>query len=142
MRYCILAVLLLLAGRNIEAPDATTATQEKGETLNEKVAQADLVAVGKIAGTIEIGAGSFYYVTIELTEVLKGPKGKKTVAFRVGSVPGREPPPYTKKGTEGVWLLGKEAKSVQDIETRGLLFYLPAGELKAVRDILGKKAEK
>lgn len=123
----------------IEVPDATAAAQKGGEALEKKIAQAELVAVGKTAGTIEVGAGSFYYVTIELTEVLKGPNEKKTVAIRVGSVPGREPPAYTKKGTEGVWLFGKAGNSVKEIETRMLLHYLPAEDLKAVRELLGKK---
>ena len=142
MRYCTLAVLLILTGRSQGAQDAATAAQEAGEALRKKVDQAEVVAVGKVSGTIEVGAGSFYYVTIELTEALKGPKEKKAVAIRVGSVPGREPPAYTKKGTQGIWLLGKAGNSVKDIETRAMLFYLPAEDLKAVREILGKKAEK
>jgi len=140
MRYWILTSLLLIAGRTIEAQDHGKPA-EKAEPLKEKVAQAELVAVGKITGTIEVGAGSFYYVTLELTDVLKGPKDKKKVAFRVGSVPGREPPPYTKKGSEGVWLLGNPGKSVMDVETRGLLSYLPLKELPAVREVLPKAKE-
>jgi hypothetical protein len=141
MRYWILTALLVIAGRTIEVQDPAKPA-EKAETLKVKIAQSELVAVGKISGTIEVGAGSFYYVTIELTEVLKGPKDKKTVAFRVGSVPGREPPPYTKKGTEGMWLLGKAGNNVQGVEIRGSVIYLPLTELPAVKDLLPKAKEK
>ena len=77
-------------------------------------------------------------MTIELTEVLKGQTDKKTVAFRVGSVPGREPPPYTKKGTEGVWLFGKADRKVEGVEVRALVTYLPLKELPAVKEVLPK----
>src|SRR5947209_5259954 len=98
MRYWLLAVLVLVAGQNLAAqPD-----KDKGDTLKENVAQAELVAIGKVTGTIDVGAGSFYYITIELTDVLKGQKDTKTIAVRVRSVPSEEPPAYTKKGTEGV----------------------------------------
>jgi hypothetical protein len=116
--------------------------KDKAEVLKDNIAQAELVGVGKVTGTIETGAGSFYYVTIELTEIMKGPKDVKTIALRVSSVPGQDPPGYSKKGTEGVWLLGKEGKKVQDTPTRALVTYLPAADVKAIREILDKKDEK
>jgi hypothetical protein len=138
MRYCTLAVVLLLAGQDIRAkPD-----KEKPEALKENVSQAEVVGVGKVTGTIDLGAGSFYYVTIELTEVLKGPKDTKTIALRVSSVPGQDPPAYTKKGTEGVWLFGKAGNNVKNTETRPLISYLPAADAKAVREALDKKNDK
>jgi hypothetical protein len=136
------ALAMLLAGQNIATQCLAKADKDKGETLKENVAQADLVAVGKVTGTIDLGAGSFYYVTIELTEVLKGPKETKTIALRVGSVPGQDPPAYTNKGTEGVWLFGKEGNKVQDTQTRPLVSYVPKADEKTVRDILDKKSEK
>jgi hypothetical protein len=138
MRYLVLAIVLLFLGHDILAkPD-----KDKGETLKENVTQAEVVGVGKVTGTIEVGAGSYYYITIELTEVLKGPKDTKTIALRVGSVPGQDPPAYTKKGTEGVWLFGKEGNKVQGTPTRPLVSYQPAGDAKAVKEILEKKDEK
>jgi hypothetical protein len=139
MRYCVvIGLLLALAiGRetHIAAQPAGDKKKDKGLSLQERIAKADIVVVGKVTEVGLSAASSFDVGAIEVREVLKGNGKIKAVKFRFPSRGDEAAAAYGKKGVDGVWILGKEGGYMG---ARGVLSFQPLTDLKTVMELIAK----
>jgi hypothetical protein len=119
----------LIAGLVQAGLGAADEPNDKKAGLQQAIANADLILVGKVTKTGLVAASSFDVGLIEASKVLKGDERIKSARFRFG---GRVTPPYAKVGVEGVWVLGKAGKP----GWRTVLSFLPLTEEGTVKALL------
>jgi hypothetical protein len=139
MRYCMvigcLLVLAIASETYLAAQPAGDKKIDKGLSLQEKIAKADTVVVGKVTEVGLSAASSFDVGAIEVRDVLIGNAKTKAVKFRFASRGDEAAAAYGKKGVDGVWILGKEGGYMG---AREVLSFQPLTDLNTVKELIAK----
>jgi hypothetical protein len=139
MRCCLVMGWLLVVAigtdPDIAAQPAGDKKNDKRLSLQEKIAKADMVVVGKVTEVGLSAASSFDVGAIEVREILKGNGKIKAAKFRFPSRGDEAAAVYGKKGVDGVWILGKEGGYM---DAREVLSFQPLTDLNTVKDLIAK----